>query len=81
MDGYSHLSIEKREDIMVCWKGHERVSQIRGSSDGTSRPYPTRSGATDGTALPRIERAEACGREAAALQGVLDLMDDPHRCS
>ncbi|RRF99858.1 MAG: helix-turn-helix domain-containing protein [Coriobacteriaceae bacterium] len=23
MDGYSHLSIEKREDIMVCWKGHE----------------------------------------------------------
>jgi hypothetical protein len=36
MDGYSHLSIEKREDIMACWKGHERVSQIRGSSDGTS---------------------------------------------
>ncbi|MFC2647786.1 MAG: hypothetical protein ACFNZW_07505 [Coriobacteriaceae bacterium] len=35
----------------------------------------------DGKALPRIERAEACGREAAALQGVLDLMDDPHRCS
>ena len=68
MDGYSHLSIEKREDIMVCWKGHEGVSQIRGSSDGTSRPYPTRSGATDGTALPRIERAEACGRKAAALQ-------------
>ena len=36
MDGYSHLSIAKREDIMVCWKGHEGVSQIRGSSDGTS---------------------------------------------
>ncbi|RRF98208.1 MAG: hypothetical protein DUD39_10800 [Coriobacteriaceae bacterium] len=52
MDGYSHLSIAKREDIMVCWKGHEGVSQIRGSSDGTSRPYPTRSGATDGRDFP-----------------------------
>ena len=68
MDSHSHLSIAKREDIMVCWKGHEGISQIRGSSDGTSRPYPTRSGATDGTALPRIERAKACRREAAALQ-------------
>ena len=68
MDGYSHLSIEKREDIMVCWKSHEGISQIRGSSDGTSRPYPTRSGATDGTALPRIERAKACRRKAAVLQ-------------
>ena len=68
MDGYSHLSIAKREDIMVCWKGHERVSQIRGSSDGTSRSYPTRSGTMDGKALPRIERAEAYGRKAAALQ-------------
>jgi IS30 family transposase len=52
MDGYSHLSIEKREDIMVCWKGHEGISQIRGSSGETSRPYPTRSGATDGRGLP-----------------------------
>nr|WP_249113731.1 hypothetical protein [Atopobium sp. oral taxon 416] len=68
MDGYSHLSIEKREDIMVCWKGHEGISQIRGSSDGTSRPYLARSGATDGRGLPRIERAEACGCKAAALQ-------------
>ena len=68
MDGYSHLSIEKREDIMVCWKGYEGVSQIRGSSDGTSRPYPTRSGAMGGSALPRIERAKACGRKAAVLQ-------------
>ena len=68
MDGYSHLSIEKREDIMVCWKGHEGISQIRGSSDGTSRPYPTRSGALGGKALPRIEHTEACGRKAAALQ-------------
>ena len=23
MDGYSHLSIAEREDIMVRWKGHE----------------------------------------------------------
>ena len=68
MDGYSHLSIEKREDIMVCWKGHEGISQIRGSSDGTSRPYPTRSGAMGGSALPRIERAKACRRKAAVLQ-------------
>ena len=68
MDGYSHLSIEKREDIMVCWKGHEGISQIRGSSDGPSRPYLARSGATDGRGLPRIERAEACGCKAAALQ-------------
>ncbi|QUC03697.1 hypothetical protein [Atopobium sp. oral taxon 416] len=66
---YSHLSIEKREDIMVCWKGHEEgVSQIQGSSDGTSRPYPTRSGAMGGKALPRIERAKACGCKAATLQ-------------
>ena len=28
MDGYSHLSIAEREDIMVRWKGHEGVSQI-----------------------------------------------------
>ena len=44
------------------------VSQIRGSSDGTSRPYPTRSGAMGGSALPRIERAKACRRKAAVLQ-------------
>ena len=28
MDGYSHLSIAEREDIMVRWKGHEGISQI-----------------------------------------------------
>lgn len=28
MDGYSHLSIAEREDIMARWKGHEGVSQI-----------------------------------------------------
>lgn len=28
MDGYGHLSIAEREDIMVRWKGHEGVSQI-----------------------------------------------------
>jgi hypothetical protein len=28
MDGYKHLSIEEREDIMVRWKDHEGVSQI-----------------------------------------------------
>ena len=28
MDGYSHLSIAEREDIMVRWKGHEGVGQI-----------------------------------------------------
>jgi IS30 family transposase len=28
MDGYSHLGIAEREDIMVRWKGHEGVSQI-----------------------------------------------------
>lgn len=26
MDGCSHLGIADREDIMVRWKGHERVS-------------------------------------------------------
>ena len=28
MDGYSHLSIAEREDIMVRWKGHEGASQM-----------------------------------------------------
>ena len=28
MGHYSHLSIEEREDIMVCWKNHESISQI-----------------------------------------------------
>ena len=28
MDGYSHLGIAEREDIMVRWKGHEGVSQM-----------------------------------------------------
>ncbi len=28
MDGYSHLSIAEREDIMVRRKGHEGVGQI-----------------------------------------------------
>lgn len=28
MDGYRHLSIAEREDIMVRWKDHEGVSQI-----------------------------------------------------
>lgn len=28
VDGYSHLSIAEREDIMVRWKGHEGVSQM-----------------------------------------------------
>ena len=28
MDGYRHLSIEEREDIMVRWKDHGGVSQI-----------------------------------------------------
>lgn len=28
MDGYSHLSIAEREDIMVRWKGHGGVGQI-----------------------------------------------------
>ena len=28
MDGYSHLSIAEREDIMVRRKGHEGASQI-----------------------------------------------------
>jgi len=26
MGHYSHLSIEEREDIMVCWKNHESIS-------------------------------------------------------
>ena len=30
MDGYSQLSITRRKDIMVCWKIHEKVSQIVG---------------------------------------------------
>ena len=51
MDGYSHLSIAESEDVMVRWKGHEGVSQIAGSSTGTSRPYPARSGGTAGRAL------------------------------
>ena len=28
MGHYSHLSIEEREDIMICWKNHESISQI-----------------------------------------------------
>lgn len=28
MGHYSHLSIEECEDIMVCWKNHESISQI-----------------------------------------------------
>ena len=52
MDDCSHLGIAEREGIMVRWKCHEGASQIAGgSSTGTSRPYPARSGGTAGKAL------------------------------
>ena len=28
MGHYSHLSIEEREDSMVCWKNHDSISKI-----------------------------------------------------
>ncbi|RRF97626.1 MAG: helix-turn-helix domain-containing protein [Coriobacteriaceae bacterium] len=73
MDGYSHLSIAKREDIMVCWKGHEGGqpdTRELGRDKSTISHKIRRNGwqGPSGRPLPGIERAKAYRRKAAVLQ-------------
>ena len=42
MGRYSHLSIEKREDVMIRWRDHEGIKPDREGG----RPSPGRSDAT-----------------------------------
>jgi hypothetical protein len=60
MERYSYLNITEREDITVCWRGHEEVSRIAARSGGISQRSPGRLRETAGTAR----------RGAARLQGL-----------
>jgi hypothetical protein len=83
MDGYRHLSIAEREDIMVRWKDHEGVSQIARE--------PGRDKSTVSREIRRNGWRGPSGRvyRASTSQGHADerrlrcrrprLMDDPER--
>ena len=51
VDGYSHLGIAEREDTWSAGRIMRGSARWRGSSTGTGRPYPARSGGTADRAL------------------------------
>ena len=85
MDGYSHLGIAEREDIMVRWKGHEGVSQIARElhRDKSTISREIRRNGWQGPAGRRY-RAPAAQRKADRRRLACRrprLMDEPERRS
>lgn len=85
MDGYSHLSIAEREDIMVRWKGHEGVGQIARELH-RDKPAISREIRRNGWQGPagRRHRAPAAQRKAdrrRLRRRRPRLMDEPERRS
>ena len=83
MDGYSHLSIAEREDIMVRWKGHEGVSQIAREL-GRDKSTISREIRRNGWQGPSGQRYRASTAQRRADARRLRcrrprLMDDPER--
>jgi IS30 family transposase len=83
MDGYSHLSIAEREDIMIRWKGHEGVSQIAREL-GRDKSTISREIRRNGWQGPSGQRYRASTAQRRADARRLRcrrprLMDDPER--
>ena len=73
MDGYSHLSIAEREDIMVRWKGHgggrpDSEGAPQGQAGHIPRDQAERLAGPCRAPLPRVHGTEEGRQEEAALQ-------------
>ena len=63
MDGYSHLGIAEREDIMVRWKDHEGASQMAGGAPQGQAGHIPRDRAERLAGPCRTPLPHACGTE------------------
>ena len=80
MGRYSHLSIEKREDIMVCWRDQEGIKPDREGGLAVSRQIKCNNSVTSGSAGTGPPR-QAQGRHQAQPLEVAKAHGRPRRCS